>query len=91
MRAQKWDLNILTETPFLEWNFFFESLLKIFYGLYNHVQGIEKVRLVSLFTSVKKLWPYDTPIKNYGRKREKKTLEMTSLQTTVGTVIAESN
>ena len=36
---------MLAETLFLEWNFLFKSLQKTLYAPYDHVQGIEKVRL----------------------------------------------
>ena len=52
-------------------NFFFKSSKKIFCVLYENVQGIWKARLTCIFESVKKSWPYDTPIKLYVRKSEK--------------------
>ena len=51
--------------------FFFKSSKKIFCVLYENVQGIWKARLTCIFESVKKSWPYDTPIKLYVRKSEK--------------------
>ena len=67
----KWGWDILTKSHCLNWNFFFQMLLKIFCRLYRHVQGIWKVQMILFFVSVKKSWPYDTPIRLYVRKSEK--------------------
>ena len=49
---------------------FFRNLYKIFCGLYEYIQGIWKVHLAYIFASVRKPWPYDTPIRFYVRKTE---------------------
>ena len=65
-----WDWNIVTNFIFFRWNFF-QSYHKNFCGLYRHNQGIWNVYLIYNFTSVKKWWPYDTPMNWYVRKSEK--------------------
>ena len=46
--------NILTKPHVLDWNFF-QGPLEIFYWLYEHVQGIWKVRSTKLMVAIKHL------------------------------------
>ena len=59
----------------------FQSPLKIFQMVYQHVEGIQRVVQLYLFQTVTKLWSYDTYITIHSRKCEN-TLENPSSQGT---------
>ena len=70
----KMGLKILAKVLGFSWNLFvvFKGPWKFFCALHEDVQGIWKVLLIPIVTSVKKSEPPDTPIRKYKQKRSEK-------------------
>ena len=75
--------DISDKTPFFKGKLIFKCSQKFFYTSNDNIQGISKVPLAYLFTSVKKLDSYDTYFKKYLRKIKKCNQKKGSSATTL--------